>query len=384
VAASGGDRQSSLRLQLASNVAQVERRIRYPTHRGWERWRKNWQRRAAIEMGTNSQQMISRKHDRTGTLGAATRGSNNSATVAGTNAATSVASASSTATAATTASTATPTAAPVPAAAGTASSTDITTAPTAPTARIAASAIGTSTGTSTGTASGTASGATAAAQIAVPTPRRHQQNPHLVRVRLRHDDRMPRPCGMGGGKQHPRYGFQLAAQSKLAVKLDLTRVMALRRMQFDLLRSQQNPQCDRQIEPATALGYVGRRQIDGDSSRREFKVGIDEGRANAVPAFLNDCGRQSNNTECGQAGPEAHLNLYERRMQTQLRAAGYDRDRHSLPWLSFVLSARFLDYARQDRPCSGCLCRQLPEIPLRTSMTLRSAVYLQDYIHLEV
>ena len=26
--------------------------------------------------------------------------------------------------------------------------------------------------------------------------------------------------------------------------------MALRRMQFDLLRSQQNPQCDRQIEPA--------------------------------------------------------------------------------------------------------------------------------------
>src|SRR6202043_3699999 len=88
------------------------------------------------------------------------------------------------------------------------------------------------------------------------TPCTHQQDPHLVRIRLRHDELMPSSRGMSSGKQHGRPRLQLAAQSKRAVELDLSRVIAARRMQFDLLRSQQNSECDREIEPATALGYV--------------------------------------------------------------------------------------------------------------------------------
>src|ERR1700730_2508640 len=126
--------------------------------------------------------------------------------------------------------------------------------------------------------------------------------------------------------------------------------MTLHRMQFDLLRSQENPQRDRRIESATTLVYVGGREIDCDPPGREFKVGIDEGRAYAVPAFLNDCGGQSNNTECGQARSEDHLDLYKRRVQSQLRATGHDRDRHSLPWLESDATVRMTSDGHPSPP----------------------------------
>jgi predicted nuclease of restriction endonuclease-like (RecB) superfamily len=123
-------------------------------------------------------------------------------------------------------------------------------------------------------------------------------------------------------------------------------------IESDLYSRQGKAVTDRQIEPATPLGYVGRREIDRDSPGREFKVGIHEGRAYAIPALLNDGGRQSNNTECGQARSEAHLDLYERRVQAQLRAAGHDRDRHSLPWLEPGRTVRMTS----DRLPSGATC----------------------------
>jgi hypothetical protein len=91
---------------------------------------------------------------------------------------------------------------------------------------------------------------------------------------------------------------------------------------------EQDPECDRQIEASTLLGELRRSEAYGDASGWKSETGIDERRAHPLLALLDDRRRESHDAKSREAGGETDLDLYQRRLQPELRTAGNARESH--------------------------------------------------------
>jgi hypothetical protein len=159
------------------------------------------------------------------------------------------------------------------------------------------------------------------------TNRRMAGKPHLLGVCARDYDLVIPLCSVGGGKQQAPDGPELPTESQLAIKLSGSRIQR----RADLAGGQQDTEGDRQVESPAFFGKVRRRETYGDMARGECELGVGECCTDALLALLHDGCRQAHHTESRQSGSEADFDLYQWRVQTDLRAACDRRECRSRP-----------------------------------------------------
>jgi len=89
---------------------------------------------------------------------------------------------------------------------------------------------------------------------------------------------------------------QCAIQCQLTEKLVFAHVC-----RWQLIRSNQYAQRNRQVETPAFLGQVCGRQVDGDTAVRELETGVEQGAAHPILAFPYCCLGHADNVESGQA-----------------------------------------------------------------------------------
>ena len=104
----------------------------------------------------------------------------------------------------------------------------------------------------------------------------------FLRIPGRHDQVAPRPGGGQSGGQHALDGTQGPGEGQLAEQF-----VGFQGVAGQLARSGENANGDGQIKAATLLGQIRRRQVHGDASAGKFEMGIEQGAAYPILAFLH-------------------------------------------------------------------------------------------------
>jgi len=104
-----------------------------------------------------------------------------------------------------------------------------------------------------------------------------------------------------GHWQDPGHGRDLATQRELADEGDPARG------RDHLLRAEQDPHSDRQVERGTRLAQVGRRQVDGDPPRRMAESGVANRAADSLASLLERRVGQPDDREPGQSRGDVDL-----------------------------------------------------------------------------
>jgi len=160
-----------------------------------------------------------------------------------------------------------------------------------------------------------------------------QKVPHHVQKMLRPvDPRAGHQCRLPGAfrwqdqARVDRPGMQSQAHGQCAT--DRPQLPGERQLAGEFMAAQpagvhlaaggQDADRDRQVETAGVLGQVGRRQVDGDFLVvREFQAGVEDGRAHALPGFLDLDVCEPHQGEAGQTVGQMHLDSNCRRLQPQ-------------------------------------------------------------------
>ena len=139
----------------------------------------------------------------------------------------------------------------------------------------------------------------------------------------RHDQVMADPRGLQRTGQQSARAVQLAAQRQLAIEFD-----AREWPRRQSLRRHENADRDGEVEPASFLGQVGRREVDRDAARRKLVAAIGQRRAHPVLALLDRGFEQPDHREGRQAGPDVDFDPHQRRLETLRRATEKRGERH--------------------------------------------------------
>ena len=127
--------------------------------------------------------------------------------------------------------------------------------------------------------------------------------PRLVAHASSGDDDPPEPPPRerGGHRQDPGHRAHLAAERQLADQRDPTRRGA------DLLRPEQDPHRDREVERRAGLALLGRREVDRDPARRMDEPGVPDRAADPLARLLERRVGEADDREPGQPAGDVDL-----------------------------------------------------------------------------
>ena len=145
--------------------------------------------------------------------------------------------------------------------------------------------------------------------------------PRLGRGGGRHHDPPVAPPREGvDHRQDPGHRADLAAERELADHRPADAVGP------DLLRAEQDPQRDREIERGARLAQLGRREVDGDAARRVLEAGVAQRAADPFAGLLERRVGKADDREAGQAGSDVDLDADHAAGEADERGGGNGRE----------------------------------------------------------
>ncbi len=145
--------------------------------------------------------------------------------------------------------------------------------------------------------------------------------PRLGRGGGRHHDPPVAPPREGvDHRQDPGHRADLAAERQLADHRPADAVGP------DLLRAEQDPQRDREIERGARLAQLGRREVDGDAAWRVLEAGVAQRAADPFASFLERRVGKADDREPGQSGSDVDLDADHAAGEADERSGGNGRE----------------------------------------------------------
>ena len=126
-----------------------------------------------------------------------------------------------------------------------------------------------------------------------------------------------------GGRQHTGHRDQRAVEAEFAER-DVGREVVRRQH----LHRHEEPEGDREVEVAALLLHVRRRQVHGNSLRRQGQAQAGKRAAHALPALGHRLVREAHDHECREARTDMHLHIDRQRLDT-LEGDGLDMSNHA-------------------------------------------------------
>ncbi len=164
------------------------------------------------------------------------------------------------------------------------------------------------------------------AQLAERSQRVHRHaldGARLPRVLSRDPDR-PSPFPLR--RRHDRQDAPHRAERPVERQLADEDTLLDRRPSGDLPRGEQQRHRDRQVESGAFLSHVGRGEIHGDLSRREFIAAVPEGGQHALSALAHGRVRQAHDGEGRKPRAEVRLDLDQHSLDAHGGAARHARE----------------------------------------------------------
>ena len=137
------------------------------------------------------------------------------------------------------------------------------------------------------------------------------------RVGPRHQQCMTCPPAMQRRQQQARHRLDLAGQPQFAIDLPALQIT----LHPHLPGGDQDGQRDSQVETTALFGQIGRGQIDGDATGRQFIAAVGQRRPHPLFALAHHRGGQTHDGEAGQTAAQMQFNAHQRCGQPDLRPA---------------------------------------------------------------
>ena len=135
-----------------------------------------------------------------------------------------------------------------------------------------------------------------------------------------------RPAGARAAPAPPTIGRMPGHRPDLAAERQLADQRDPAGAAPNLLRAEQDPHRDREIERRAGLAQVGRREVDGDPARRMDEAGVPERAADAFAGLLERGVREADDREPGQSGGDVDLDADHPPVEADERRGGDDRE----------------------------------------------------------